>query len=184
MGSTTSFGPFILDRERRQLTRGGQSVPVGHRGYALLEALLDARGEPVSRETLMQRAWPGTIIEEGSLTVQVSALRRQLGDDAGAVIVTVPRVGYRLVKQPDAATTELSGPPLIAVLPFANYGSATEDGYFADDIITALSRFRTFCSSFTRLDLFAARQGGRGSSCSGRARGSLCARGQRPARRR
>jgi len=148
MGSKTTFGPFVLDRERRQLMRGSRAVPVGHRGYTLLETLVDAQGEPVSRETLMERVWPGTIIEEGSLTVQVSALRRQLGDDAGAVIVTVPRVGYRLVKQPETLPAEVSGPPLIAVLPFANYGNAPEDGYFADgivdDIITALSRFKTF----------------------------------------
>ena len=144
----TTFGPFVLDRERRQLTREGQAVPVGHRGYILLETLLDASGEPVSKETLMDRVWPGTVIEEGSLTVQVSALRRQLGDGSGAIIVTVPRVGYRLVKQSDTSTAEGSGPPLIAVLPFANYGGGAEDGYFADgvvdDIITALSRFKTF----------------------------------------
>src|SRR3569832_2516161 len=117
MGSKTTFGPFVLDRERRQLTREGQAVPVGHRGYTLLETLLDARGEPVSKEALMERVWSETIIEEGSLTVQVSALRRQLGDGAGALIFTVPRVGYRLVKQPEAPPAETGGLPLIAVLP-------------------------------------------------------------------
>src|SRR6478609_11832202 len=123
MGSKTTFGPFVLDRERRQLMRGSRAVPVGHRGYTLLETLVDAQGEPVSRETLMGRVWPGTIIEEGSLTVQVSALRRQLGDAAGAIIVTVPRVGYRLVTSPVGKRARLdSGPPLIAVLPFANHG--------------------------------------------------------------
>ena len=144
----TTFGPFVLDRERRQLTRAGQAVPIGLRGYTLLETLMDARGEPVAKETLMERVWPGTAIEEGSLTVQVSALRRQLGDGSGAIIVTVPRVGYRLVQQSDGPTADGSGPPLIAVLPFINYGNTAEDGYFADgvveDIITALSRFKTF----------------------------------------
>ena len=159
----TTFGPFVLDRERRQLTREGQAVPVGHRGYVLLETLLDASGEPVSKETLMDRVWPGTVIEEGSLTVQVSALRRQLGDGSGAIIVTVPRVGYRLVKQSDTPAAERNGPPLIAVLPFANYGSTAEDGYFADgvvdDIITALSRFKTF-SVMSRGSTFALRDKG------------------------
>src|SRR5689334_4746528 len=98
----TSFGSFVLDRERRQLTRNGQSVPVGHRGYALLETLLDADGEAVSRDVLMERAWPGTAIEEANLSVQVSALRRQLGEGSDAIIVTVPRIGYRLVTQPAA----------------------------------------------------------------------------------
>jgi TolB-like protein len=148
MAVKSSFGPFVLDRARRELTRDGHTVPVGHRGYALLEALLDARGEAVSKEALMERVWPGTVIEEGSLTVQVSALRRQLGHGSDAMIVTVPRIGYRLVAQPEASLAERSGPPLIAVLPFANHGSLDEDSYFAngvvDDIITALSRFKAF----------------------------------------
>jgi len=148
MGTTTSFGPFVLDRERRQLRRNGEAVPLTHRGYILLETLLDAGGEPVSKETLMQRAWPGTVVEEGNLTVQISTLRRQLGEGADAMILTVPRIGYRMVMPPASTKPEASGPPLIAVLPFANHGSAAEDGYFADgvvdDIITALSRFKTF----------------------------------------
>jgi TolB-like protein/DNA-binding winged helix-turn-helix (wHTH) protein len=150
-GTTTAFGPFILDRERKQLTRSGQSVPLNHRGYIILEALLGAGGEPVGKQALMERAWPGTVIEESNLTVQVSTLRRQLSDDGTAMIVTVPRVGYRLVVQPSPtppAAFERAGPPLVAVLPFANHGSIVEDGYFADgvaeDIINALSRFKSF----------------------------------------
>jgi TolB-like protein len=148
MTGKTNFGPFVLDRERRRLTRDGHPVAVGDRGYVLLETLLDAGGRPVSKETLMERVWPGTVIEEGSLTVQVSALRRQLGDGSDAVIVTVPRIGYRLVAPPETPAALRSGPPLIAVLPFANHGGAAGDGYFADgvvdDIITALSRFKSF----------------------------------------
>jgi TolB-like protein/Tfp pilus assembly protein PilF len=146
--ATSAFGPFVLDRERKRLTRNGQPVPVGHRGYILLETLIDAGGEPVSKQVLMERAWPGTTIEEGNLTVQISTLRRQLGEGADAIIVTVPRVGYRLVAQGERREVDRAGPPLIAVLPFANHGSTAEDGYFADgvvdDIITALSRFKTF----------------------------------------
>lgn len=144
----SAFGPFVIDRERRMLIRNGEPVPVGHRGYVLLETLLDAGGEAVSKQALMERAWPDTTIEEGNLTVQISALRRQLGEGADAIIVTVPRIGYRLVAPPVRRAPDRGGPPLIAVLPFANHGSSAEDGYFADgvvdDIITALSRFRTF----------------------------------------
>ncbi len=163
MSSKSTFGPFSLDRERRQLTRDGHVVAVGHRGYALLETLLDAGGEPVSKDTLMERVWPGTVIEEGSLTVQVSALRRQLGEGSDAMIVTVPRIGYRLITQSERPIAEQSGPPLIAVLPFANYGDAAADGYFADgvvdDIITALSRFKTF-AVLSRGSTFALRNKG------------------------
>jgi TolB-like protein len=150
MGAHTAFGSFVIDRQQRTLSRHGQPVPIGHRGYVLLETLLDAGGEPVSKETLMVRAWPDATIEEGNLTVQISALRRMLGDGADAVIVTVPRVGYRLVSQAPAAKLDIErrGAPLLAVMPFANHGSVAEDQYFADgvieDIITALSRFKNF----------------------------------------
>lgn len=166
MTGKTAFGPFVLDRERKELIRDGQPVPIGHRGYILLETLLDAGGEPVSRNALMERAWPATTIEEGNLTVLVSAVRRQLGEAADALIVTVPRIGYRLVTPPAhkrASAPEQGGPPLIAVLPFANHGSAAEDGYFADgvveDIITALSRFKAF-AVVSRGSSFALRQHG------------------------
>ena len=156
MSSTsTAFGPFVLDRERRQLTRKGEPVPVGHRGYILLETLLDAGGDPVGKQQLMEAAWPGMIVEEGNLSVLVSNVRKMLGDGADAIIVTVPRLGYRLVAKaaepvPPSPRAEpvRGGPPTIAVLPFDNHGSATEDGYFADgvvdDIITSLSCFKDF----------------------------------------
>jgi TolB-like protein/Flp pilus assembly protein TadD len=137
----------VLDRERRTLTRQGVPVPIGHRGYVLLEALLDAAGEPVSKEALMERAWPGTIVEESNLSVQISSLRKMLGEGVDSLIVTVPRTGYRLVAQSERVALG-GGPPSLAVLPFANHGSLAEDGYFAsgvaDDIITALSRFKSF----------------------------------------
>jgi TolB-like protein len=151
MSGTGSFGPFTLDRARRQVTRGGSPVPVGHRGYLVLEALFDADGAPVSRSALLELAWPGMIVEEGNLSVLISSLRKQLADAAEAMIVTVPRFGYRLVappQNPSQSATDFGGPPSIAVLPFANHGSIAEDGYFADgvveDIITALSRFKSF----------------------------------------
>ena len=151
MDAPDIFGPFVLDRARGQVLRGGQSLGISQRGVTLLDTLLAAGGQPVSKETLLERAWHGAIVEEGNLTVQISTLRRQLGDEGSAMIVTVPRVGYRLiVPRPsmETMTSATSGPPSIAVLPFDNLGDIAADGYFAegvvDDIITALSRFRSF----------------------------------------
>ena len=145
---TIAFGPFVLDRQRQALTRNGEPVPIGNRGYILLEALLDAAGEPVDKATLMERAWPGTIVEEGNLTVQIATLRRQLGSNADALLVTVPRVGYRFVAPAPASPREAGGPAVIAVLPFDNLSSDPEQLHFADglveDLITALSRFKSF----------------------------------------
>jgi TolB-like protein/DNA-binding winged helix-turn-helix (wHTH) protein len=150
MLSRHSFGPFVLDPVCGLLQRNGKSVALGRRGFALLEALFDAEGGVVSKSELMESGWPGAIVEEGNLTVQIAALRKALGrtPEGQEWIVTVPRVGYRLLR-PGAVMAEADGPfPVLAVLPFANLGGDAEQEYFADgvvdDVITALSRFRSF----------------------------------------
>ena len=64
----------------------------------MLAALGETPGRTVAKEDLLARAWPGTLVEEGNLTVQIAALRKALGTapDGQSWIVTVPRVGYRL----------------------------------------------------------------------------------------
>ena len=80
------------------LTHEGKHVPLGARSIALLRVLLDADGGVVSKNDLMEGAWPGIVVEEGNLTVQMATLRKALGQrvDNSDWIVTVPRVGYRL----------------------------------------------------------------------------------------
>jgi TolB-like protein/Tfp pilus assembly protein PilF len=144
-----SFGPFILDRSAQTLLSGGKPIALGQRGYALLEALASADGN-VSKAELIEAAWPGTTVEEGNLTVQIAALRKALGErpDGQEWIVTVPRVGYRLLREPHSAVVEPRTIPALAVLPFHNLGGDPEQDYFADGmvegLITALSRFRSF----------------------------------------
>ena len=145
------FGPFTFDPVRGTLLRDGKSVPLGQRAAALLQALIAAGGAPVDKSTLMERAWPGTVVEEGNLTVQIAALRKALGSgsDGHEWIATVQRIGYRLL-----LPTQAGGPadglltPSLVVLPFQNLSNDPEQDYFADgvveDIITALSRFRSF----------------------------------------
>ena len=131
-------------------------MPISGRGFQLLTALLAAPGELVTKADLMQAAWPDAAIEESNLSVQIAALRKQLGPapDGGEWIATVPRAGYRFVgdiaAQP-ATDRPLITPedrPSIAVLPFTNLGGDNEQEYLADgiteDIITALTRFRWF----------------------------------------
>ena len=147
---TQSFGPFTFDPDRRSLTRGGQSTELGQRASALLAALLAAGGHPVSKATLMDAVWPDTTVEEGNLTVQISVLRKSLGLGPSGVeyIITMPRVGYRLVQPTAAAEPEGSPRPALAVMPFANLSGDVGQDYFADgvveDIIIALSKFRSF----------------------------------------
>lgn len=144
----TAFGPFSL--RDGTLIRDGKPVPLGQRALALLEALA-AIDRPVAKAALIEAAWPGTVVEDGNLTVQIAALRKALGTrpDGSEWIVTVPRVGYRLL-QSDAIASGPVAPsvPTLIVLPFYDLGGDREQDYFADgivdDLITALSRFRTF----------------------------------------
>ncbi|WP_210164194.1 winged helix-turn-helix domain-containing protein [Bradyrhizobium sp. Ec3.3] len=123
----------------------------------MLEALLGSPGQVLTKNELMQAAWGDAAIEESNLSVQIAALRKQLGpiSEGGDWITTVPRVGYRFVglqaKEPmesiaKATTLPAEHRPWIAVLPFVNLSGEREQEYLADgiteDIITALTRFR------------------------------------------
>jgi TolB-like protein/tetratricopeptide (TPR) repeat protein len=128
-------------------------VAIGQRALLMLETMLEADGEVVTKADLLAKVWPGVIVEEGNITVQIAALRKELGTraDGHEWIVTVPRLGYRLVRgdapRAEEATGE-SGRPTLAVLPFANLSGDPSRDYFADgvveDLITAFGRFKSF----------------------------------------
>ena len=99
MPPRVSFGPYVIDEAAGILLRDGEPVNVGRRGVALLLTLAKRAGEVVTKADLMDAAWPGLSIEESNLSVQIAALRKALGSapGGGEWIVTIPRVGYRLV---------------------------------------------------------------------------------------
>ncbi len=161
MSRRYAFGPFLLDAARGTLTRDGVAVAAGQRGLRLLQKLLAAAGEPVTKAELMEAAWPGLVVEDSNLSVQVAALRKLLGRPAGEAkewIVTVQRTGYRIAEVTEIEHTQLApleraapeqqGRPGIAVLPFTHLGEDPTQEYLADGVtealITALMRFRWF----------------------------------------
>jgi DNA-binding response OmpR family regulator len=97
MATIYAFGPFRLDAEAEMLFRGKEPVTLGRRAVALLRVLLEQPGAPVSKDALIDAAWPGLAVEENNLTVQVAALRRVFGEEPGGEhwIETLPRRGYR-----------------------------------------------------------------------------------------
>src|SRR5262249_25790971 len=129
------------------LTRSGEPVTLNGRGASLLAALVEAEGGVVGRSALLEAGWPSLVVEEANLTVQIGILRKLLGTrpDGREWIATVPRVGYRLLRDEHRSLIDL---PTIAVLPFANLSNDPEQAFFADgvaeELITALSRFKTF----------------------------------------
>ena len=142
-----AFGPFLLNRRDRSLTRDGILVPLGGRAFDILVVLASSIGETVSKYALLDRVWPGLAIEENNLQVHISALRKALGPNS---IINVPGHGYRLIapSQLLLATAGIgtSSKPSIAVMPFTNLNGDLEQEYFVDgmveEIITALSRIR------------------------------------------
>src|SRR3954463_633832 len=94
-----SFGPYRLLASRRLLLEGDKPVRLGSRAFDILAALVERAGEVVGKGELVSRAWPGTFVDESNLKIQVSALRRALGDGQGGrrYVVTVPGRGYNFV---------------------------------------------------------------------------------------
>src|SRR5499427_4005448 len=93
------FDEFTLDVPERRLLRGTEAVRLSPKVYDVLVALVQQRGRLVTKDELLTRLWPGSFVEEGSLNVHLSALRKALGEDARrpTYIETVARSGYRFI---------------------------------------------------------------------------------------
>lgn len=90
------FGECILDRGTRELLRKGKSISVEPKAFRLLELLVDARPNALSKSKLQDALWPKTYVSERSLARLVSGLRECIGDDAGdpKFLRTVHGFGY------------------------------------------------------------------------------------------
>jgi TolB-like protein len=149
------IGRFRLDLQRRALTRDGTPIRLGGRALDLLCVLASANGNVVSKDELMERIWPGQVIEENALQAQVSALRKALAHDGENHIATIQGRGYRLHTQKpgvdecdtDQSRIGVTSGASVAVLPFQNMSGDLEQEYFADgiveDIISGLARIKS-----------------------------------------
>src|SRR5438270_6373284 len=136
-----SFGPYRLLAAQRLLLEGDTPVRLGSRAFDTLAALVGRAGEVVGKEELIARVWPQTFVEDANLKIQVSALRRALGDGhAGRrFIVTVPGRGYNFVaavslEEPPRASL----PPTIAPAGVHNLPLAVTRMIGRDETVTAL----------------------------------------------
>ncbi|WP_431104004.1 ATP-binding protein [Roseateles noduli] len=86
------FSSFELQLDERRLLASGAPVAIGPRAFDLLTVLVERAGHLVTKDELLERAWPKVIVEEAALQMQISSLRKILGRDA---IVTVTGRGYR-----------------------------------------------------------------------------------------
>jgi len=100
------FGPFVLDPARRLLAHDGQPVGMTARCFDLLLLLVQHRHRMLSREELFTALWPDVCVEDANLTVNMSLVRKALGEDPRhpRYIATLPRRGYRFVADVQTAT--------------------------------------------------------------------------------
>ncbi|HEV3423154.1 MAG TPA: winged helix-turn-helix domain-containing protein [Paraburkholderia sp.] len=90
------IGQLHVSLESREIQLNGEPLRIGTRAFDILELLIRAEGQVVSKDEIMRRVWPDTVVEENNLQVHIAALRKVLGDDRD-VIRTVPGRGYRLL---------------------------------------------------------------------------------------
>jgi len=162
------FGRFELRPATRQLLVDGEPALLGARAFDLLLALIERRDRMVAKNELIDLVWPGLVVEENNLQVQISALRKVLGQ---GTIATIPGRGYRFnatledgdatapaIEPPErnsTASAPVSGKPhaaanddapSIAVLPFVNMSDDQANEYFADgiaeELLNVLSKIR------------------------------------------
>src|SRR5215831_2944973 len=92
------FGPFRLDAADHLLLRGDIPVPLPPKAFDTLVYLLENSQRLITREELMRAVWPDSFVEDSNVTVNISLLRKALGEseDGEVLIQTVPRKGYRM----------------------------------------------------------------------------------------
>ncbi len=107
--SNFRFADFELITSKRLLLKDGVPLALNSKTFDLLEALVERRGEILSKDELLERIWAGQFVEESNLTVQVSTLRKLLGENPGEnkFIATVPGKGYKFVGEPAVPLDDL-----------------------------------------------------------------------------
>lgn len=145
MSGRHRFGRFELRAAERQLLVDGEPAPLGARAFDLLLCLVERRDRVVTKAELLDVVWPGLVVEENNLSVQVSALRKVLGPNA---VSTVPGRGYRFSTALEGEDPAAAVKPTIAVLPFGVLSddsriSLLADG-LAEDVIALLARVAGF----------------------------------------
>jgi predicted ATPase/DNA-binding winged helix-turn-helix (wHTH) protein len=150
------FGAWEVDLARRELRKRGDSVPLGSRAFAIFAVLLQSAGKLVTKDELMVRVWPGAIVEENTLEVHISSLRKALGPDRGTLKTSFGR-GYRLqgdwtIRQENpSGDSVVLGPPRMSAQPFLTNLPAT-----APDVIgrtAALLQLRELLGAYRAITL-------------------------------
>ena len=110
-GRLWSFAGRTFDESRLELHVGDKLVDLELKPLEVLVCLLQHAGEVVSKDQLLDSVWPGLNVVEGSLSTAIYKLRKALDDLDSSIVVTVPRVGYRLAAVARAYASQPSSSP-------------------------------------------------------------------------
>ena len=152
------FGSYRLEPATRTLLHDGQIVELTPKAVETLRVLVQHSGQVVSKDDLLGEVWPETFVEEGSLTRNISDIRRALSASGEHLIETIPRRGYRLsapVRKCEAASETTAG--RLAVLPFEtldDFGDTNVGLRIAEALAVRLTALREL-----RVQPFMAREG-------------------------
>ena len=94
--TTVRFGQCQLRPHSGELLVGGVPAHLGRRAFDILMLLIEAHGDLVTKDEILSRVWPKRVVEENTLQVRISSLRRALGKDR-ACLETLSGRGYRFV---------------------------------------------------------------------------------------
>lgn len=146
-----SFGSFLLDPAEKALWHDGQPLSLPAKAFDMLCLLVENNGRLIDKQDLLARIWPDSFVQEGSLAVNISLLRKLLGEgrNGSRFIETIAKHGYRFLADIEVIETNGAVPRQrsIAILPFSLHGDASvSDKYLglglADALIMRLGRIK------------------------------------------
>ena len=164
MSHVYRFDRFEVRPAERRLLNAGAPTALGARAFDVLICLIEHRDRLVTKQELIEAVWPGLVVEENNLSVQVSALRKVLGP---GTIATVPGRGFRFAaelssdaaeREAPAATQAPSAPahamlalaekPAIAVLPFSVLSADPADAFLGEGLVADVTALLARVSGF------------------------------------
>ena len=106
------FGPYRLEIASRSLFREGEFVPLTPKVAETLLLLLEEAGRVVTKEQMLERVWPGVVVEEGGIANNISALRKIFNGEFAedGPISTIARRGYRFTAEVKRGSAEIAEP--------------------------------------------------------------------------
>lgn len=106
------FGPFSFYVQRRVVLEGDRTLKVGSKALEILQLLIEHAGAVVSKDAIIARVWPSTVVEDINLRVHIAALRRALGDGLNGqrYIVNIPQRGYSFVADVQTSEGNIAAP--------------------------------------------------------------------------